>query len=220
MMRFVEDFIREEPSMDQITRIGVDTSKRLFQLHGVDSEDRPVLRRQLTRTRVLPLFEKLAPTLVAMEACGAGHHWARELTRLGHEVRLIAPQLAKPYVARGKNDAADAAALCQAASRPQMRFVPAKSTDEQAALMLAGQRERLVRQRNPAREHDPRPWGGVWPRRGQGAGGDRAAPRAFGGGRHPCVGARSVRRACARACGPVRADRSARPAPARLARQK
>ena len=147
MMRFVEDFIKEEPSVDQIARIGMDTSKRFFQLHGVDAEGRPALRRQLTRAQVLPFFEKLASTLVAMEACGAAHHWARTLTRLGHEVRLIAPQLAKPYVARGKNDAADAAALCEAASRPHMRFVPAKSTDEQAALMLAGQRERLVRQR-------------------------------------------------------------------------
>ena len=147
MMRFVEDFIKEEPSVDQITRIGMDTSKRFFQLHGVDAEGRPALRRQLTRAQVLPFFEKLASTLVAMEACGAAHHWARALTRLGHEVRLIAPQLAKPYVARGKNDAADAAALCEAASRPHMRFVPAKSTDEQAALMLAGQPERLVRQR-------------------------------------------------------------------------
>jgi transposase len=105
-----------------------------------------VLRRQLTRAQVLPFFEKLAPTLVAMEACGAAHHWARALTQLGHAVRLIAPQLAKPYVARGKNDAADAAALCEAASRPHMRFVPAKTADQQAALMLAGQRERLVRQ--------------------------------------------------------------------------
>ena len=133
--------------MDQITRIGMDTSKRFFQLHGVDASERPVLRRQLTRAQVLAFFAKLAPTLVAIEACGSGHHWARELTRLGHEVRLIAPQLAKPYVARGKNDAADAAALCEAVSRPHMRFVPVKSTDEQAALMLAGQRERLVRQR-------------------------------------------------------------------------
>jgi transposase len=147
MMRCLNNFIEEEPSVNQITRIGMDTSKRFFQLHGVDAEDRPALRRQLTRAQMLSFFEKLSPTLVAMEACGAAHHWARELTRLGHEVQLIAPQLVKPYVARGKNDAADAAALCEAASRPHMRFVPAKSADEQAALMLAGQRERLVRQR-------------------------------------------------------------------------
>ena len=147
MMRFVEDFIREEPSVEQVRRIGMDTSKRFFQVHGVDASERVVLRRQLTRAQVLRFFERLGATVVAMEACGAGHYWARALTRLGHEVRLIAPQLAKPYVARGKNDAADAAALCEAASRPQMRFVPAKTADQQAALMLAGQRERLVRQR-------------------------------------------------------------------------
>jgi transposase len=88
------------------------------------------LRRQLTRAQVPPFFERLPATVVAMEACGAGHHWARELRRLGHEVRLIAPQFAKPYVARGKNDAADAAALCEAASRPQMRFVPAQMADQ------------------------------------------------------------------------------------------
>lgn len=133
--------------MDQITRIGMDTSKRFFQLHGVDAKEQPVLRRQLTRGQVIAFFARLPPTIVAMEACGAAHHWARELGRLGHAVKLIAPQLAKPYVARGKNDAADAAALCEAASRPTMRFVPAKSAEEQAALMLAGQRERLVRQR-------------------------------------------------------------------------
>jgi transposase len=147
MMRFVEDFIRKEPSVEKVSRIGMDTSKRFFQLHGVDASERVVLRRQLTRAQVLRFFAGLPATIVAMEACGAAHHWARELTKLGHAVRLIAPQLAKPYVARGKNDAADAAALCEAASRPHMRFVPAKSADQQAALMLAGQRERLVRQR-------------------------------------------------------------------------
>jgi transposase len=135
----------------------MDTSKRLFQLHGVDASEQVALRRQLTRAQVLPFFERLP----AIEACGAGHHWARELRRLGREVRLIAPQFAKPYVARGKNDAADAAALCEAASRPQMRFVPAQTADQQAALMLAGQRERRVAPAHATREHDPRPWGGV-----------------------------------------------------------
>ena len=133
--------------MDKITRIGVDTSKRFFQLHGVDSNEQAVLKRQLTRSQVMSFFERLPPTVVAMEACGAAHDWGRRLERLGHTVKLIAPQLAKPYVTRGKNDAADAAALCEAVSRPTMRFVPIKSADEQAALMLAGQRERLVRQR-------------------------------------------------------------------------
>ncbi len=133
--------------MEQLIRIGVDTSKRCFQLHGVDQAERPVLRRKLTRHQLGEFFQRLPPTVVAMEACGGAHHWARELTRMGHTVKLIAPQLAKPYVTRGKNDAADAAALCEAASRPSMRFVPIKTVDQQAALMLAGERERLVRQR-------------------------------------------------------------------------
>jgi hypothetical protein len=91
MMRFVEDFIRKEPSMEKVRRIGMDTSKRFFQLHGVDRGERVALRRRLTRAQVLPFFEKLAPTLVAMEACGAAHHWARALTQAGHEVTDRAP---------------------------------------------------------------------------------------------------------------------------------
>jgi transposase len=106
-----------------------------------------VLRRQLRRSEVIGFFSRPAPTLVALEACGASHYWARELRALGHDARLIAPQLAKPYVKRGKNDSADAQAVCEAASRPTMRFVAVKSAGQQAALMLAGQRERLVRQR-------------------------------------------------------------------------
>jgi transposase len=125
----------------------VDTSKQIFQLHGVDGAERPVLRRKLRRREVLNFFAGLAPTMVGMEACGGAHYWARELARLGHEVRLIAPQYVKPYVKRGKNDAADAEAICEAMSRPTMRFVPVKSEESQAALMLAGLRERLVRNR-------------------------------------------------------------------------
>ena len=134
--------------MEQVSRIGLDTSKRIFQVHGVDKAERPVLRRKLSRSAMMAFFAKLPPTIVAMEACGASHYWARTLSALGHEVRLIAPQLAKPYVKRGKNDAADAEALCEAASRPTMRYVPVKSAGQQAALMLAGSRERLVRQRS------------------------------------------------------------------------
>lgn len=133
--------------MDKIIRIGMDTSKRIFQLHGVNEAEQPVLRKRLSRTAMVAFFQRLEPAVAVMEACGAAHHWARELTRLGHEVRLIAPQHAKPYVKRGKNDAADAEALCEAASRPTMRYVPVKTLDQQAALMLAGSRERLVRQR-------------------------------------------------------------------------
>ena len=93
---------------------------------------------------MVDFFAKCPPTVIAIEACGASHHWARLLTGLGHEVKLIAPQLAKPYVKRGKNDAADAEALCEAMSRPTMRFVPVKSADQQATLMLVGMRERAV----------------------------------------------------------------------------
>ncbi len=113
----------------------------------MDEAERVVLRRKLKRREVLEFFGKLEPTVVGIEACGGSHYWARELRRLGHEVRLIAPQFVKPYVKRGKNDAADAEALCEAMSRPTMRFVPVKSAESQAALMLAGLRDRLVRNR-------------------------------------------------------------------------
>jgi len=119
----------------------MDTSKRIFQLHGVNEAEQPVLRRKLSRVAMIAFFQRLEPAIVAMEACGASHYWARELKRMGHEVRLMAPQLVKPYVKRGKNDAADAEALCEAASRPTMRFVPVKTADRQAGLMLAGARE-------------------------------------------------------------------------------
>ena len=124
--------------MEQIARIGLDTSKHVFQLHGVNAAEQPVLRKKLRRTEMMTFFEKLPPTVVAIEACGASHHLARLLTSYGHEVKLIAPQLVKPYVKRGKNDAADADALCEAMSRPTMRFVPMKTAEEQAALMLVG----------------------------------------------------------------------------------
>lgn len=133
--------------MEKLSRIGMDTSKHIFQLHGVDVAERVILRRKLRRKEVLEFFAGIEPTLVGLEACGGAHYWARELTRLGHGVRLIAPQYVKPYVKRGKNDAADAEAICEAMSRPTMRFVAVKSTESQAALMLAGMRERLVRNR-------------------------------------------------------------------------
>lgn len=122
-----------------------DTSKHLFQLHGVNTAEQPILRKKLRRMEMVEFLEKLPATVIAIEACGASHHWARLLGSLGHEVKLIAPQLSKPYVKRGKNDAADAEALCEAMSRPTMRFVPVKSAEQQAALMLAGMRSRLVR---------------------------------------------------------------------------
>lgn len=133
--------------MEQVIRIGMDTSKSVFQLHGVDAREQPVLKKKLRRGQVVPFFSRLGATVVAIEACGGAHYWARTLGELGHEVRLIAPQRVKPYVARGKNDAADADGLCEAMSRPRMKFVAAKSPEEQAALMLAGMRDRLVKNR-------------------------------------------------------------------------
>ena len=107
----------------------------------------PVLRKKLRRKEMVVFFERLPPTVVAIEACGGSHHWARLLQSFGHEVKLIPPQYVKPYVKRGKNDAADAEALCEAMSRPTMRFVPVKTAEQQTALMLVGLRERLIRNR-------------------------------------------------------------------------
>jgi transposase len=133
--------------VESISRIGMDTSKHIFQLHGVNVAEQLVLRKKLRRRDMVAFFERLAPTVIAIEACGASHHWARLLQSFGHEVKLIAPQLVKPYVKRGKNDAADAEALCEAMSRPSMRFVPVKTAERQAALMLVGLRDRLIRNR-------------------------------------------------------------------------
>jgi transposase len=133
--------------VDQISRVGMDTSKHIFQLHGVNAAEVPVLRKKLRRKDMVRFFEKLAPTVIAIEACGTSHHWARLLQSFGHTVKLIAPQLVKPYVKRGKNDAADAEALCEAMSRPTMRFVPVKTPEQQAALMLVGVRDRMIRNR-------------------------------------------------------------------------
>jgi transposase len=133
-----------EPSVNEIIRIGMDTSKHIFQLHGVDAQERPVLRKRLSRSAMLAFFGNLAPTIVVIEACGASHYWARELAKLGHEVKLIAPQLVKPYVTRNKNDGRDAEGLCEAGSRPRMRFVLVKTAEQQAGLMLLGVREQLI----------------------------------------------------------------------------
>jgi transposase len=133
--------------VNQIIRIGMDTSKHFFQLHGVDAAERPALRRKLRRHQVLAFFAKLPPTVVGMEACGAAHYWARELRKLGHEVKLMAPQHVKAYVKRNKNDGRDAEGLCEAMSRPTMQFVPVKTAEQQAALMLAGIRQQLIARR-------------------------------------------------------------------------
>ena len=130
--------------MDKIIRIGVDTSKSVFVLHGVNAAEQPVLLKKLRRRQVLDFFRTLQPTRIGLEACGAAHHWARELMALGHDVVLLPPQYVKPYVQRGKNDAADAGAICEAMSRPRMRFVPVKTAEQQAALMLVGVRDQLI----------------------------------------------------------------------------
>ena len=135
--------------MGQLIRIGLDTSKSVFQLHGVDEAEQPVLRRKLRRRDMVTFFSKLSPTRIGMEACGASHYWARELRALGHEVALIPPQYVKPYVDRGKNDAADAEAICEAMSRPKVekRFVAVKTVEQQARQMLIGVRESLLKRR-------------------------------------------------------------------------
>jgi len=133
--------------MTQYKRLGIDTSKAVFTLHGIDQQDRPVLRINLRRAQMLPFFKKLSPTKIAMEACGGAHHWARELIALGHEVNLVPPQYAKPYVKRSKSDRNDAEAICEAAGRPNMHFVPVKSVTQQAQGMVLKVRETLVGQR-------------------------------------------------------------------------
>jgi error-prone DNA polymerase len=130
-----------------ITMIGLDTAKSVFQVHGVDATGRAALKRKLRREEVVPFFEKQAACKVVLEACGAGHHWARVLAGLGHEAKLVAPEAARPFVKRGKkNDAADAAALCEAASRPEVKFVSVKSLEQQGVLALHSARSLLVKQ--------------------------------------------------------------------------
>lgn len=131
----------------QITTIGLDIAKNVFQVHGIDAQGRAVLRRKVRRDQLLALLGGLDPCLIGIEACATAHHWARQLQALGHEVRLMPPAYVKAYVKRNKNDAADAEAICEAVTRPTMRFVPIKSADAQSVLMLHRARHLLVRQR-------------------------------------------------------------------------
>ena len=131
----------------QVTTIGVDLAKHVFQVHVVDAEGEVVLRRKLRRAEVVGFFAKLPPILIGMEACATSHHWAQQLGALGHLVRLIPPAYVKPFVKRQKNDAADAEAICEAVCRPTMRFVPLKSAEQQAVLVLHRARDLLIRQR-------------------------------------------------------------------------
>lgn len=133
--------------MSNITTVGLDLAKSVFQVHGADEDGKPVVRKRLRRAQVVGFFAKLPACLVGMEACSSAHHWARELQALGHEVRLIPPQYVKPFVKTNKNDAADAEAICEAVTRPTMRFAPIKSCEQQAVLMIHRARELLVRQR-------------------------------------------------------------------------
>ena len=129
-----------------ITTIGLDLAKNVFQIHCIDEKGEVIIRRRLRRAQVVAFFNGLKPCLIGMEACATAHFWARELVTLGHEVKIIPPSYVKAYVRRGKNDAVDAEANCEAVGRPNMRFVPIKSEEQQAALMLHKARELLMRQ--------------------------------------------------------------------------
>lgn len=131
----------------QVTTIGLDLAKNIFQVHGITDDGEVAFNRPLRRAQVLAFFKRLEPCLIGIEACSTSHYWARELSRLGHEVRLIPPMYVKPYVKRGKSDAIDAEAICEAVTRPTMRFVEIKSVDQQALLSLHRARSLIVRQR-------------------------------------------------------------------------
>ena len=133
--------------LGEISTIGVDIAKSVFQVHGVDANGAVMIRGRIGRAKVREFFADLPPCLVGMEACTTAHHWARELKKLGHDARLMPPTYVKAYVKRGKNGAADAAAICEAVTRPSMRFVPIKSIEQQSALMLHRTRDLLIRQR-------------------------------------------------------------------------
>src|ERR1700681_4069343 len=133
--------------MGEVITIGLDIAKSVFQVHGVDVAGAVVIRKRISRSKVLEFFADLPPCLVGIEACPSAHHWGRELQALGHTVKLMPPSYVKAYLKRSKNDANDAAAICEAVTRPSMRFVPIKTKDQQAALMLHRTRQLLVRQR-------------------------------------------------------------------------
>src|SRR6201984_3482595 len=133
--------------MGEVNTIGLDIAKSVFQIHGVDAAGTVVVRKRISRTKVLEFFSTLPCCVVGIEACPSAHHWSRELRALGHTVRLMPPSYVKAYLKRSKNDANDAAAICEAVTRPSMRFVPIKTKEQQAALMLHRTRQLLVRQR-------------------------------------------------------------------------
>src|ERR1051325_9101229 len=133
--------------MGEVCTIGLDIAKSVFQVHGVDDTGAVVIRKRISRAKVLEFFGGLSPCLIGIEACPSAHHWGRELQALGHTVRLMPPSYVKAYLKRSKNDANDAAAICEAVTRPSMRFVPIKTKEQQTGLMLHRTRQLLVRQR-------------------------------------------------------------------------
>jgi transposase len=146
-MVVVRDHQQREPSMGDITTIGLDLAKSVFQVHAVDEMGSVVMRKRLRRSQVLAFFAEIPPCLIGLEACATAHYWARELITLGHEARLMPPNYVKAYVKRNKHDVADAEAICEAVRRPSMRFVPIKTAEQQSALMMHRARDLLVRQR-------------------------------------------------------------------------
>jgi transposase len=183
----------------QITTIGLDIAKNVFQVHGIDAAEKVIVRKQLRRGQIIAFFEALAPCLVGMEACATSHHWARELTKLGHEVRLMPAKDVKAYVKRNKNDAADAEAICEAVRRPTMRFVRIKSAEQQGQLMLHRARDLLMRQRtqliNALRAHLPPPLSFLSPLSSLGRERERERERERGRiRRYGCAGARRDQR--------------------------
>src|ERR1700761_374678 len=146
-MVVVKDHQQREPSMGDITTIGLDLAKSVFQVQAIDEAGKVMLRKRLRRSQVLAFFARVSPCLVGLEACATAHHWARELIALGHEARLMPPSYVKAYVKRNKHDVADAEAICEAVRRPSMRFVPVKMADQQSALMMHRARDLLIRQR-------------------------------------------------------------------------
>ena len=138
---------RGEATKMKITTVGIDLAKNVIQLHGVDERGKTVLKKQLKRDQVCSFFANLPPCVIGMEACASAHHWARKLQSFGHVVKLMAPQFVKPYVKTNKNDVADAEAICEAVSRPSMRFVPVKNGEQQAVLALHRARQGFVKAR-------------------------------------------------------------------------
>jgi transposase len=139
--------MRNYSSSKPVKTIGIDLAKSIFHLHGVDNQGKVVMRKRLSRSKLAEFMAQLSPCLVAMEACGGSHYWARRFQSMGHDVRLISPQFVKPYVKSNKNDMADAEAICEAVQRPNMRFVPIKSIEQQDILSIHRAREQVVRHR-------------------------------------------------------------------------